>query len=484
VDGIPAVALIARLASPILPADFQYLGPWMGLSFALQGWFGARLVARWSEHPWHRLLGGALLVLAPPLAARVVDPRMPHASLCGQWILLAGLSIALDPGRDTRSAKRGAAWMAALSAVAVFVHPVLAVMTFAFALASLARYALERALSPAVLAALLGTTVAAVAVSVLALGYAAGPPMESEGFGEFSADLLFLLNPMGLSRFVPALPMRDFQYEGCGYLGLGVIALGALAGSLMRRRLWSRSLAARWGPLVAVAVAMTLFALSSRITFAGRSVLELDALYAPIAPLASAFRSSGRFVWPLHYLLVAGVLAALLGSWADRPRAATGALAAALALQVADVSAARRPDAFAEERWRPGSAAWRLASERYRHVALVPPEIHRAGGACYGPYDWDYYVPIAYEAYRLRATLNSGWAPRLDVERALQACNALPAELAPGAMRPDTIYVVLPQLVPGMRARGAVCGTLDGYSVCVRADRETPFRDLLGAQSR
>jgi hypothetical protein len=57
----------------------------------------------------------------------------------------------------------------------------------------------------------------------------------------------------------------------------------------------------------------------------------------------------------------------------------------------------------------------------------VPPEIHSAGGSCYGPYDWDYYVPIAYEAYRLGATFNSGWAPRLDEARALQACNALAA---------------------------------------------------------
>jgi hypothetical protein len=333
---------------------------------------------------------------------------MPHASLCGQWILLAGLAIALDPARAARSARRGAARMAVLSAVAVFVHPVLAVTTVAFALAMLARLAMERALSPRALAGFLAATVAAVAASSLALGYATGPSMESEGFGEFSADLLFLLNPMGLSRFVPALPMRELQYEGYGYLGLGVIALGALAGTcLVRRRLRWTSVAARWGPLVAVAVVMTLFALSWRVTFAGRSVLELDALYAPIAPVASAFRSSGRFVWPLHYLLVAGALAVVLRSWADRPRAATGALAVALALQVADVSVARRPDAFAEERWRLGSEAWALAANRYRHVALVPPEIHSAGGTCDGPYDWDYYVPIAYEAYRLGATASS-----------------------------------------------------------------------------
>lgn len=485
VDGIPLVALTARLLSPILPADFQYLGPWMGLCFALQGWFGARLVARWSERPEHRVLGGGLFVLAPPLAARAVDPRMLHASLCGQWIVLAALALALAPAADPRAARRSATWMAALSAVAVFVHPALAAMASGLALALLARFALERALSPASLAASLAVIVGALGASLLSLGYAGGAPLETGGFGEFSADLLSLFNPMWLSKFVPALPMGPRQYEGFGYLGLGIFGLGAVAAVLVARRsIRSRGHATTWGPLVAVTFAMAAFALSSRITFAGRPVLQLDAVYAPIAPLAQVFRSSGRFVWPLHYLLGAGALAVVLRCWAHRPRLATAALAATFTLQLVELSAAPRPASFAEEPWRPTSPAWQLAAGKYRHLALVPPEIHRAGGPCYGPYEWDYYVPVAYEAYRLGTTFNSGWVPRLDVERAIRACDAFMAELERGRMSPDTLYVVHPQLVPELRLRGAVCGAIDRLAVCVAGDRDDPLRSFLEAQSR
>jgi hypothetical protein len=45
-----------------------------------------------------------------------------------------------------------------------------------------------------------------------------------------------------------------------------------------------------------------------------------------------------------------------------------------------------------------------------------------------------------------------------------------------GSMRDDTIYLVHPQLVPGLRARGATCGTLDDHAVCAKGSGDDPFR--------
>src|SRR5512146_2873505 len=38
-DANPLLALPLRIASPLLPRDFQYVGLWLALCFFLQGWY-------------------------------------------------------------------------------------------------------------------------------------------------------------------------------------------------------------------------------------------------------------------------------------------------------------------------------------------------------------------------------------------------------------------------------------------------------------
>jgi hypothetical protein len=50
-DSIPWLAIPAKVLSPFLPVDFQYVGPWLGLCFFLQGWLGVRIVQELSPKP-------------------------------------------------------------------------------------------------------------------------------------------------------------------------------------------------------------------------------------------------------------------------------------------------------------------------------------------------------------------------------------------------------------------------------------------------
>src|SRR6266508_6013212 len=43
-DAIPWLAMVAKSLSPLLPVDFQYIGPCLGLCFFLQGALGVRIV--------------------------------------------------------------------------------------------------------------------------------------------------------------------------------------------------------------------------------------------------------------------------------------------------------------------------------------------------------------------------------------------------------------------------------------------------------
>jgi hypothetical protein len=43
---------------------------------------------------------------------------------------------------------------------------------------------------------------------------------------------------------------------------------------------------------------------SSKVTLAGQPILTLGHFYRPFMEIVAPFRTSGRFIWPLHYLWI------------------------------------------------------------------------------------------------------------------------------------------------------------------------------------
>ena len=296
-DSIPLAAYALKPFGRWLPAEFQYLGPWLLLSFTLQGALGARLVGRWIDSAWVQAAGGAFCVLLPMLLARV-----GHTALCSHWLLLWALLLA------TRTLPAGPRHWTVLALVAGLVQPYLAAMVLGIAAAALvgsSPWPLARR------ARTLAATIAAMAVGWWLSGLfilGGGDTFTEGGLGYFSMNLLAFVTPLGWSRFLPAVPVAGPGQEGEGflYLGAGVLALVVLAVSLaVAARRSHRPTAPRiWPPLVvAAAVVMAIFALSPVVTFGSRVILDLNGPWA--APLAT-FRSSGRFAWPLAYVLVCG----------------------------------------------------------------------------------------------------------------------------------------------------------------------------------
>ena len=72
-DLIPWAGLLLRPLSGLLPADFQYIGPWLCLCLMLQGAVAAWVARRLGATAPFQWLTGALLVLSPALLARMED---------------------------------------------------------------------------------------------------------------------------------------------------------------------------------------------------------------------------------------------------------------------------------------------------------------------------------------------------------------------------------------------------------------------------
>ncbi|WP_233601748.1 DUF6311 domain-containing protein [Corallococcus sp. AB038B] len=469
-DGNPWLALIFKPLSPLLPVDFQYTGPWLALCYALMGYFGARLVETVSPRPVPMVLGGTLLALSPVMAA-----RFGHPTLCAHWLLLALLWLNLRDIPDARTATRSLGLAALFNAIASGTHPYWVGMLMPLTLSLGVRLVWSRKLGPARVAALCAG-IAALDVGLFALfGYFGGGGLGAEGFGEFSADLATLVNPMGWGRLLPDLPAAPRQGEGFGYLGAGALLLGVVAFvSLFARRREARTLDwRRVLPAAVVVLLMAVFALSSRVTWLGQPVVDLGALYAPLVKATNAFRASGRFVWPLHYLLVVGAVLLVARLWRGVPAVTVAALAVALALQAYDVreekSALFKPVRFQ----RLTSADWDALKGPYQHLALFPPHVQ---WVC--RYDEPLVNALAYQAYRLKLTFNSGYASRTPEALAAECRARLPS----GGLDASTAYVVLPQHVRPFLDAGARCGVVEDLPVCVVGSNTDAFAQGLARQ--
>lgn len=469
-DGNPLVAVLLKPFEALLPADFQYTGLWLGLCFALMGYFGARLVREVSPRPEHQVLGGLLFALAPPMAA-----RFGHPTLCAHWLLVALVWLHLRDAPDARAARRHLALAALLNAVGAGTHPYLVAMLAPLAMALAVRLALGQVLGwGAAVAAALG--VVGLDVLVFALfGYFGGSGLGAEGFGDFSADLATLFNPMGWSRLLPDLHAAPRQGEGYGYLGAGALLLLtlALAAAAVRFRALRAVPWRRGVPLAGVVLLMAAYALSWRVTWMGRQVADLGALYEPFARVTAAFRSSGRFVWPLCYLLLAGAVLLWLRLWRERAWAGTAALALALAVQAYDWRAQRSPLHRPTTFRRLQAPEWAELRGTYQHLALFPPHVQ---WVC--RYDEPLVNALGYLAYRLELTFNSGYASRTPPELARE-CDT---PLRPGGVDADTAYVVAPEHLASFLREGARCGLLEGLPVCVAGRRTDTFARALERQ--
>jgi hypothetical protein len=466
-DSNPLLSVLLKPLSPWLPENFQFIGLWLATCFALQGYWGAKLTSLVTDDPWQQTFGGFLFALTPVLIARV-----QHDTLCAHWMLLAllyaGLRTARAPHDGPWPTSRALAAFVALVAVSPLVHPYLAAMCWTLTAAALATFWSHGRIS-AMRAGLALATGTSLMVALLALfGYLGRSTVAGVGFGDYSADLTTFFNPDIFSRWLPAPPMRDAQMEGFAYLGLGglvalvcAVVVGARERRLPGRRAW---------PILLASALLAIYALSGDVALGGRTVLDLNWLYAPLMPLVAPFRSSGRFIWPAHYLLL------LFGVWGvvrlfgrQSRQAATPILALLVAVQASDI---HKPDWASPKEFRQvPSAELRPLTGQYRHVVLVPMQVF---GVCQ---DWnpDYVFRFMLQAYRMKATFNSGIYARVPADEIRAACQALEADIAAGRLNRETLYAVAVDRVPDMRAAGAACGRFTGDWLCVSRDSDPNF---------
>jgi len=469
-DPDPLIAVLLKPFSPLLPEPFQYQGLEVVLSSTLQLFFAFLLFRLLlGPNPFGVLLPALFFLISPPLAWRF---GAAHFALSNHWLLVAALLLLCAVQKNSPgSTLRFVGHAVILAGVAVAINPYLALQVLFLLTAGVVSLLWQRRLNvvraAGVMAAVGATCFVVAAAFGLIIsggrGYAAG------GYREFSLNTLALLDPQIYGALLfRQLPSPFEQYEGYNYLGLGVIvlALMGLPVFLAYRRNYAALRYRAIIPLFACCFALTLLALSTKITFGSATVVDLDPR-EHLTPYLSALRASGRLFWAPYYVILGTVLLAVSLSFS---RAwATLLLSLALLLQLADTHGLRRWVRSANNQ-RYGSplrsGVWSELGKFHKNLMIMPP--WQCGSAA-SPGGADGYRIFGFLAAAQRMGINSYYAARYTEMNKEMQCGEAVSALSSKPLSPDSAYIVTPflaqQIADGPTGPGK-CYYLDQFILC------------------
>nr|WP_274520820.1 DUF6311 domain-containing protein [Ectothiorhodospira variabilis] len=383
-DVIPLVAVPTKMFADLLPPDFHYFGYWLAFSYVLQGVAAAWLLHLMGVRDRVMLpLAVVLFLLSPAMLFRV----HAHAALTFHAAILIALALYFLMTRPGAISNRSLMLsLAMLACVALLVHPYLLAMVvpiFMVGLVDRARLCDHGMSAQAVV--LLGA-LAPVIFIMWAGGYLTHGVGQLSGGGGFGFNSMNLVAPLIGGHFLDMPSLQDQsglygtwpvpydatggQFEGYNHLGLGVIVGLLIVVMTQWRRL--PSLVRRHAGLFLLMVGFTLYAISNKAFAAGIGLWEIS-LPQWMMPLAEQFRASGRFFWPVGYLLV---LCMVLGLSALRgPSLGRVLLAGLVVVQVADTAPLRgmtREAAALEAPMQMNDSWWQHQAERAERIYLFP----------------------------------------------------------------------------------------------------------------
>jgi hypothetical protein len=264
------------------------------------------------------------------------------------------------------------------------------------------------------------------------------------GYGFFRMNLLSPFDPKGWSYLLRTLPLPSDYGEGYMYFGLGLLLLWPFAlyklvrdqgiKTLLKNEIFKHLF------LALALLSLALFAITNHIAI-GRKEFGFgisDSVYA----IASIFRASGRFFWPMFYAL--NLVCILIIIKAYSKRFALILFGLACLLQVVDTSAGwwvmhqkiSDPAKNIPHELNLKNAFWDQAAKQYQEVQLVPPQDKAPG--------WD---QIALYAAKHHLSTNAVFFARADIGKLSKAQETFMNSLYGSNWNPKTLYVLQPDVV-------------------------------------
>lgn len=291
-DSIPIFALLFKSIRFLLPETFQYVGIWILSCFILQYFFSVKLLQKISNDLLLPFIGALFFTIAPFALWRLTG----HYSLFAQWVIIAALNLYFSKKYSNKM------WAVLLSITAL-IHAYLLVMVLSLWFFDLVhRYIIkESTLKKVIYSFILCLSI--TILTMYSIGYfVVGSGVSTLNYGFFKMNLLSLVDPNNWSSILKDIPSLKGEYEGFNYLGIGVIILAIMSFRECLHYKKNTIVNKKIILLIVLSLILFLFSVSNNIAIGDKEIINLK-LPKVFYSLFGSFRASGRFFWPVSYLI-------------------------------------------------------------------------------------------------------------------------------------------------------------------------------------
>ena len=302
-DSIPLLAFIFKLFKNFLPENFQYFSLWIVLIIYLQLFFSYLIIYNLTKNFYFSIISMFFFILAPVFLNR----SGINLSLAGHWIILFSFYIESSNSKF-KPMLRG--FNLILSSLIFFYFTIMLIilnsLTYSFLLIK------KKSLYKNIIKEII-LIYPLLFLTMYIVGYFTIRPEDGlgGGYGYYNLNLNSLFNPIGFtysdsfnwSILMPKLPFNNGEYEGFSYLGIGGFFLLFFTILSFFKSKSIKEFFISKKEILCISLIFLALSISQNINFGEVNILSID-LNNYILGILSTFRSSGRLIWPVYYLIL------------------------------------------------------------------------------------------------------------------------------------------------------------------------------------
>ena len=430
-DSIPLMAVIAKFLFGRSHGNFQYFGIYLYFCFLLLG-----LVAFWAcfrktkDLPFSFLSAGLMWVSFVLLGR--LETATAHIALTCHFLILLLIVFWTDDHRSRGDSSLTLGLSFLPMVISSLIHPTIWVIltSIQVPLSLFSGWKYGRIRAP-----ILFTAISfGVSITLMkACGFLGPHSGEAPDFGVYSANLVSFFDSNGHSLFLGDLVNGKGQIEGYSYLGFGFISL--ICFLLGPSRIFAKKrihlefqVNHRW-LVTGICLILFLFSLSRFVAAGPELVFDLSFVYKYLSFVTGALRSSGRFIWPMAYLIMWSVISAISQFKKKRLILLVG-----LSLQLVDsipLVGTRRPTTWPKlaENQTVDTGIEKLLKnpQRPKVIEFLPPVLYDVelaqGCKDLAQISLADYTTISLQAFELQVPTNSGIVSRGSPDFVDNQCN-------------------------------------------------------------
>jgi len=398
---IPLLSIPLKFVPLKLPDNFQFFGMWLLVCFALQSYFAYRLVSLISKNRLLILSSTLLFVFTPSFLHQIPH----HLDLSAHWIVLASVYFLFAYKFKINKT----IWpLSLLVLMSLFIHAYIFIMILSLWLVLILDNLLygNRQALPQFL-----FVISLVFYLMWQIGYFMGGDSSACCYGRYGMNIFSIFDPRDFdgdnyswSYFMPDIPGQNGWGVGFNYLGLGVILLLTSTWKDFFNKTIRAIKTNKYRNLIIMMLLFILFSITHRVGMLN-FYIEFP-LFDGLVDFLGTLRGSGRFFWPVHYILLFGLIYVL----SKRTKSAPLLLLFFALVQILDTSSAWLQlqenvigKKYQHQEYDFSSA---VGDAKYAEIKMAPFENH--------PKDWE---KISLYALKQGMSTNIAYLARPSVEK-------------------------------------------------------------------